>query len=263
MRGGELLFVGCQRVFGNFGDGRQHLVAFRTRLGHLGRQFVPGARNRFREALPGAVRPVEHFGAHHHQVQNFARDLRRIENLGDAFAFEDLRDQRLPGDRHILALVAQERARDIGIRSVHVFHALQFAREIVESHTALEQVLRNRFLHQQYALAGNLGERQIVAHQHRVVSVGIIAHDDGRGVHAGRRRHVERFHIGHRAGVDVLGHESVERRSVIEALHLDRDAVLIRPFFQQAGFRHVLIGVPTNVDRPSKREGGSASCRAK
>ena len=81
--------------------------------------------------------------------------------------------------------------------------------EIIDGHAALEQILRNGFFHQQHALAGNLAEREIVTHQHGVVAIGIIADDDGCGVDAGGRRHVERLHVSHGAGIDVLGDESV------------------------------------------------------
>jgi hypothetical protein len=54
-------------------------------------------------------------------------------------------------------------------------------------------------------------EGEAVADEDGVVAVRVVADDDGGGVDPGSGGHVEGLHVGHGAGVDVLGDEGVER----------------------------------------------------
>ena len=90
------------------------------------------------------------------------------------------------------------------------------------------------FSHEQHLLAGEIFSCRPLRTSSGVVAVGVVADQDGGGGDAGGGGHVERLHVGHGAGVDVLGHEGVQRRRVVEALHLDGDAVLVGPLVQDA-----------------------------
>ena len=97
-----------------------------------------------------------------------------------------------------------------------------------------------------------------LAREHFDALLGAVA---GGGVDTGSGRHVERLHVGNRAGVYILCNESIQRRCIVEALHLDGDAVFIRPFLQEPGFGHVLVGIPAHIDRPPEGEGRRISSR--
>ena len=118
----------------------------------------------------------------------------------------------------------------------------------VEHHAALEQVFRDRLLDEHDGLAGKGAEVQAVADEYGVVAVRIVADDDGGGVDPGRGGKIEGLHVGHGAGVYIFGDESVKRRGIVEPLHLDGDAVPVRPLLENAGLLHVEVGVPSRID---------------
>ncbi len=152
--------------------------------------------------------------------------------------------------------IADESVGDIGIGGVDQADALDLIAQAVEGHGAVEQVFGDGLLDEQELLAGEVLELEVVAHQQGVVAVGVVADQDDGGGHAGGGGHIERFHVGHGAGVDVLGDEGVEGRGVVEALDLDGDAVLVGPLVEDPGLVHVVVRGPSGVDGPAHGEGG-------
>ena len=45
-------------------------------------------------------------------------------------------------------------------------------------------------------------------------------------------------------------------RRVVEALHLDGDAVLVGPFFEDSGLGEIVVRGPASVDGPADRKAG-------
>ena len=108
---------------------------------------------------------------------------------------------------------------------------------------------------------GKIFQLEAVADEQRIVAVGIVADQDRGRRNAGRRRHVERLHVGHGAGVDVPGHERIQRGSVVEPLDLDGDAVLVGPLPEDSGLVQVMVRSPAGVNRPAKVNVGFSRSR--
>jgi len=88
-----------------------------------------------------------------------------------------------------------------------------------------------------------------------VIAVGEVADDQGGGIETAAGRYAERIHVGHHAAVIGAGCELVDRFDVIvDLLDLDRDAVLVRPFLDDALLGRIGPGHPAHIDGPGDAE---------
>ncbi len=82
--------------------------------------------------------------------------------------------------------------------------------QAADRHGPLEKILRDGLLDHQHLFARQLRDGEIAADEQSVIAVGVVAGDDRSRVDSGCGRHIESFHVRHRAGVDVLRDEGVE-----------------------------------------------------
>ncbi|MNR16954.1 hypothetical protein D3C85_1335880 [compost metagenome] len=114
----------------------------------------------------------------------------------------------------------------------------------------------DRELHQVDVHALEVGDFLAFALEHdAVVTVGEIADDQRGAVDAAGGRNGQRVHVGHGAAVELAGGVLVDRFDiVIELHHVDLDAVLLRPFVDDALAAGVLPRHPAGVNGPAHAE---------
>ena len=113
-------------------------------------------------------------------------------------------DEPFAGFDPINVQVVKGAIRDLVARGTTVMlssHRMEQVEELCEDICIIDRA--------RAVLSGNLREAEAAAHQHGVIAVGIIADQNGSSVDSGGRRHVQRLHIGHGAGVNILRHERV------------------------------------------------------
>jgi len=114
----------------------------------------------------------------------------------------------------------------------------------------------NREFHQIDVHALEVGDFLAFALEHNaVVAVREVADDQRGAVDATGRRNGQRVHVGHGAAIELAGGVLIDRLDVVVELHhIDFDAVLFRPFVDDALAAGVFPGHPTGIDSPANAE---------
>src|SRR6266545_2771619 len=113
-RGPQLCLVLVERGVRALGHGRYGFVCFWTTLGHDTHHLVPGPH----EGLGKTRVFIEYLGIDDEQVEDLARNLRRVKNFAHPWRLFDVHHHRVPGDHGLLTLVGDEGRADIRIRCV-------------------------------------------------------------------------------------------------------------------------------------------------
>ena len=165
----------------------------------------------------------------------------------------DVRKHRVPGGDGV-DLIGVEGGRDVGVGGVDHFQV--FLGEVHRIQCPGQQVVGNRQLDQIDVHALEVGDFLAVALEHdAVVAVGEVADDQRGAVDATGRRNGQRVHVGHGAAVELAGGVLVDGFDVVVELHhIDLDAVLLRPFVDDALAAGVFPGHPAGVDGPADAE---------
>ena len=245
---GQLGFVTGQIGAGGF----SHVAAGGNTLlavaAHGCHDFVPGAGQglaQFRVCAEG-------IGVDHQQVDDLARNLRRVEHHGAAGLLADFAQQRVPGrDRgDIVGAVDRDH---VGVRGVDHLH-IGFA-QAYRVQCAGQQVVGHAQLDQIDVLALDGGQFAVALEDDAVVAVGEVADDQCSAVDAAGGRNGQCIHVGHGAGVELAHGVLVDGLDVIVDLHhINVDVVLVGPFLDDAAFGAVGPGHPAGVDRPADLE---------
>ena len=175
-----------------------------------------------------------------------------FEHLVRVGGLKDGRDDRLPRHhrRHVRRL---EGGGHVGVGRVDDLEVLFLCLDALER--ARQQIMRHGKLDEIDLLAEDILELFLVLEDHRVVAVGEVADDDGRGVDAAGGGNRQRVHVGDGHGVEGAGGKLIDQLDVVvELLDLDIDAVFVGPFFHDARLGGIAPRHPADIDRPGDFE---------
>ena len=219
---------------------------------HDAHGFVPGADQRLREVRIG----LESLGIDHHHVDDLARDLAAVEELGGVGISGDFGEQRVPG-HHMLDIVGRgEHRNEVGIRRVdHGQIALGQANTFQRSG---EQIVRDAELDEIDRAALQSGDVFCRLRDDAVIAVRKIADDERGAVDTADGRDGERVHIGHDAAVERARRVLIDRFDIVVDLNdLDLDPIFVRPLLDDALISGPAPGHPADIDRPGDLEAGA------
>ena len=216
---------------------------------HGGHDFVPGTGEGFAEIRVG----VEGFCVNDHQVDDLARNFRRVEHLVAVRHVGDFAEQRIPG-RHGSDVITGIGRNQISVGGVH--HGQVFFTEAHAFQSPCQHVVRNRELHQVHVLALYVSQCVSAFQHNAVIAVGEIADDKSRGIHAAGGGNGQGVHVGHGATVVGAGGVLVDGFHVVVDLHhVDVDVVLVGPFIHDFLLGAVIPRHPAHIDGPADAEG--------
>ena len=245
---GKLRLVPVQIGARGFGHCGQDLF---VTSGHQAHDLVPRADHRLAEiGICG-----EYIGIHHHQIDDFARNVGTVEQLGRVRVFEDRRDQRVPcHDR--FHVISGKRRDHVGVGGVDDRIQIRFT-ETDRVKRARKKVVRHRQLDEVHRLAGQVFERSLAFHDYRVVAIGKVTDDQSGRVDTATCRDRQRVHVGGRHTIKGARRILVDGLDIVVDLNdLDVDPVFLGPFVHDPGLFEIPPWHPADIDGPGNAELG-------